>query len=515
MEIALAGLGLVLLTFGLLGLFAGTSWLLISAHFVGAAALLAYAAFRRPQRVLELLGGSSGKIGGNVGVQTLSVIAIAGMLGFLTARNPKTWDWTEAGLHTLTAATLDVLKTIPDDPGVEILGFYVKGGERVTLGGEEDAKHLLEKYSAQTGNLRVTFYDPNARPDLAARHEISGERGVLLVCGGSCDTTKAKVRVVDVSEGEITKAIRAVVSTKHKLYVLAGHGEAGLTDDKNDGFSLMRGALENENYEVAELVLANQPDVPDDAKAVLVLGPSHSLFDTELDAFDRYLKRGGGLMVLSDPLVVTNLESRVRGWGVELGNDIVVEEQRTLFGPQLGVQPIAHSYGAHAITKGFGRDRLTLFNLARSLKAAEGASETPVELVTTTDKSWGETDTKLFVEQRAVKKDPPADRVGPLALAMATQVKGDGKEGRLVVAGDSDFAKNRYVSEGFNADLFLNMVSWLVGQEQFATIERKLPRASTSTITPDQFAQFRFMSLFMLPELVVLAGVFVWWRRQN
>jgi ABC-type uncharacterized transport system involved in gliding motility auxiliary subunit len=322
------------------------------------------------------------------------------------------------------------------------------------------------------------------------------------------------VRVSQVSEGELTKAIRAVVSSKHKVYALAGHGEANLADEKATGFSLMKGALENENYEVAELVLANQPDVPDDAHAVLVIGPSHSLFDTELDALDRFLKKGGGVALLADPLVVSNLENRAKTWGVELGNDVVVEEQRTLFmGPQLGVQPIVSSYGTHPITQGFGRDRLTLFNLARSLKAADGS--TPTDLVLTGDKSWGETDTKRFVEQSAVSRDQGADRIGPLALAMATTVKGDAKEGRLVVVGDSDFARNRYVSEAFNADLFLNMVAWLVGQEDFATIERKLPRASTSTITIEQFASFRFLSLFLLPELVVLAGVLVWWRRRS
>ena len=513
MELALAGLAVVFLAFGLLALFADAGALWVSIHFALAVALLAWAALRRPQRVLELLRGSGTRIGGNVALQTLSLVVIAGLIAFLTARNPKNWDWTEAKLHTLSTATLDLLKTIPEDPGVEILGFYVRGGERTPLGGEEDAKNLLDKYRYQAHGLKVTFHDPNARPDLAQRYQINTEQGVLLVCGGPCESAKGTARVSEVSESELTKAIRAVVSSKHKVYALAGHGEAGIADEKAPGFSLMKKALENENYEVAELVLANQPDVPDDAQAVLVLGPNRSLFDSELDSLDRYLKKGGGLMVLSDPLLVTNLEGRVKSWGIELGNDVVVEEQRTLFmGPQLGVQPIVSSYGTHPITKGFGRDHLTLFNMARSLKAAEGAA--PVELAMTGDKSWAESDTKRFVDRGEVSRDD-VDRKGPLPLAMAATVKGDAKEGRLVVVGDSDFARNKYVSEAYNADLFLNMVSWLVGQEQFATIERKLPRASSSSISIEQFAQFRFLSLFLLPELVVLAGVLVWWRRRS
>jgi ABC-type uncharacterized transport system involved in gliding motility auxiliary subunit len=512
MEFALAGLAVVLLAFGLLALFAGAGPVWVGFHFVAALALLGYAALRRPQRVAELLRGSGGRIGSNVALQTASVLVIVGLIALLTARNPKNWDWTEAKLHTLTPATLDVLKAIPADPGVEILAFFVRGGERTPLGGEEDAKNLLDKYTHQTANLKVAYHDPNARPDLAQRYEINTENGVLLVCSGPCENAKGPVRVREISESEVTKAIRASISSRHKVYALAGHGEAGLADDKAKGFTLMKSALENENYEVSELVLANQPDVPDDAEAVLVVGPDRSLFDTELDALDRFLKKGGGVAVLSDPLLVSNLEARVKTWGIELDDDVVVEEQRTLLGPQLGVQPVVSSYGNHPVTKDFGRERLTLFNLARSLKAADGAG--PVELVLTGDRSWGETDTKRFVDRSEVSRDEGVDRIGPLPIAMATTVKGDSAEGRLVVVGDSDFARNRYVSEGYNADLFLNMVAWLVGQEQFATIERKLPRASSANITLEQFAQFRFLSLFLLPELVVLAGVLVWWRRR-
>jgi ABC-type uncharacterized transport system involved in gliding motility auxiliary subunit len=66
----------------------------------------------------------------------------------------------------------------------------------------------------------------------------------------------------------------------------------------------------------------------------------------------------------------------------------------------------------------------------------------------------------------------------------------------------------------YNADLFLNAVNWLVGQEEFATIDRKRPRASTAEITWEQFATFRYLSLFLLPELILLLGIVVWWRRR-
>ena len=84
-----------------------------------------------------------------------------------------------------------------------------------------------------------------------------------------------------------------------------------------------------------------------------------------------------------------------------------------------------------------------------------------------------------------------------------------------MVIGDSDFARNRYVSEFYNADLFLNAVNWLVGEESFITIDRKLPRASMTRLTAEEFQTFRYLSLFVAPELILLIGIAIWWRRRT
>ena len=90
-----------------------------------------------------------------------------------------------------------------------------------------------------------------------------------------------------------------------------------------------------------------------------------------------------------------------------------------------------------------------------------------------------------------------------------------GEAGRIVVIGDSDFVRNRYVSQLYNADLFLNAVNWVVGEEAFITIDRKLPRASIAVLTNQQFQTFRYLSMFVAPELILLAGIAVWWRRRT
>ncbi len=290
---------------------------------------------------------------------------------------------------------------------------------------------------------------------------------------------------------------------------------AGTEDTESAGASQAREALEGENLEVESLLLASLEEVPEDAGAVIVAGANRTLFDRELEALDRYVRGGGSLLLLVDPIVVTNLEPQAQAWGIGLGSDIIIDQQIQLFaGPQLGVEPVVVEYGEHPVTERFA-GRITTFHLARSVIPGEG--DGVVELALTQPASWAESNIDRFVQQNTVDLDPD-DRRGPIALAaartFATQEE-EGREGRLIVVGDSDFARNRYIASAANADLFLNMVSWLVGQEQFISIERKLPRASSVALTNEEFYNFRYLALFVVPEAILLGGIVIWWRRRG
>jgi ABC-type uncharacterized transport system involved in gliding motility auxiliary subunit len=274
--------------------------------------------------------------------------------------------------------------------------------------------------------------------------------------------------------------------------------------------------MEAENLVVEPLLLAAVDDVPADADAVVVVGPTHSILDRELDALDRYLRGGGSIALLVDPIVVTNLEPRVLDWGLELGADVIVDQTIDLFvGPRIGVQLAVSDFGEHPITEDL-ENATTLFQLARSVRAADGAEV--VELALTSAASWAETDLERFTRESQVGLDEQTDRRGPIALAVARSFSREGeegREGRLVVVGDADFARNRHIAKVYNADFFLNITNWLVGEEQFITIDRKTPRASMAQLTREQFATFRYVALFFLPEAILLLGVAAWWRRRS
>jgi ABC-type uncharacterized transport system involved in gliding motility auxiliary subunit len=88
-------------------------------------------------------------------------------------------------------------------------------------------------------------------------------------------------------------------------------------------------------------------------------------------------------------------------------------------------------------------------------------------------------------------------------------------DARVAVFGDVDFASNELVEASGNSDLFVNTVNWLMGDIEAISIRPKLSRASRFQLSNEQFLRIRTLSLFAIPQVLALAGVFVWWSRRS
>jgi ABC-type uncharacterized transport system involved in gliding motility auxiliary subunit len=341
------------------------------------------------------------------------------------------------------------------------------------------------------------------------------------------------VQVKELTEEKLTNAIVKLTRREQKtVYFLIGHNErpvGGEGADGSEGFAFAKSSLENENYRVETLLLAAKGEVPEDADAVIVAGPTRPLYETEHGALDRYLERGGALLVLVDPRAKTDLYGDLERFGVEVGDDVVVDRVQGLFGRP--VSPLAAQYADHPITKDL-RDA-TLFHVARSVRPkAEGKGEF-TSLVLTSEASWGERDLDRFFSAGKAELGSD-DLAGPVPIAVAgipalaadsgeaSPQPEPGEEGskeepeaRLVVIGDSDFASNQLISEFRNRDLFVNAVNWLIGDVEAISIRPGQARASRIELSAEQFLQIRYLSLFVLPEAIAVLGVIAWWSRRR
>ena len=86
---------------------------------------------------------------------------------------------------------------------------------------------------------------------------------------------------------------------------------------------------------------------------------------------------------------------------------------------------------------------------------------------------------------------------------------------RIVVFGDADFASNAYFDLSGNGDLFLNAVSWLAEEEDLIAIRPKSPDTRRVTMTFSQARSIFFFTVVILPAIVFITGLSVWWRRRG
>jgi ABC-type uncharacterized transport system involved in gliding motility auxiliary subunit len=529
-------LGLIVLVFGVIaGLITGTwSSFYVLAHVILGGMMLGLYLFTHIDTLRDTVSGRQAKYGTNAVVYTLLTIGVIVAVNYVAAQREWRVDVTESAIFSLAPQTTQLLDGL--DGEVVVTGFFREGEEGV-------ARDLLESYTAGSALFTFQIVDPDKRPELAEQYEIS-QYGTLHIAAAG-ETT----RITEVSEEQITSTlIRLTAAQRRTIYYLTGHGEPDLEDSTDvAGYGLARSALENDGYDVRPLLLAELPDVPADANVLMIVAPERPVLEQEIAAIDRYIDRGGKTMLFVDPQRGAEFLPLLERRGITLGDDIIVEQYVQLFaGSQLGVEPIISDYGAHPITSAF--TERTIFSMARSITLAEEASES-IDLAelarsSASPNSWAETDLTRLFESGEVEEDD-ADTAGPIVLAAAATLHrdalnwtastvasapGDGAaadltvdaaasaplelEGRLVVVGDSEWANNRYLGNFFNQDLFLNAVSWLAGEEELISIRPRRTRASSVMLTQQESTAVFYLTVLLLPELVLFGGMFVWFGRR-
>jgi ABC-type uncharacterized transport system involved in gliding motility auxiliary subunit len=192
-------------------------------------------------------------------------------------------------------------------------------------------------------------------------------------------------------------------------------------------------------------------------------------------------------------------------------------------GPEV---PIAAKYNTHPITDRF--NLLTAYALARSVASNQAGANNRFaqNLVETSPRSWAESDIQqLMTSGQVGLETDKGDIAGPVSIAAAVSApvdapadnaapEGPKPESRVVVFGDSDFASNRWLGTSGNRDLFLNAVNWLAQQENLISIRAKDPEDRRITMSADTDRRIFWLTVLIIPGLILLAGVQAWWRRR-
>lgn len=496
---AIGYLGAALLISGAFRYYAFETWQKWEKIMVGAGgALLLLSLIVNFAEIKAVWSRRSTKLGANTVTMTLAVIAILGLLNFLGYRHSKRFDLSEEKLYSLSDQTKQILSNLKQD--VKIMHFDKQD--------DPVLRERVQEYKALSRRISYEFVDPQEKPDVAQQHKITSFNQTIVVAGDRIERTEG------IEEQDITNAILKATRNQTKIvYFVEGHQEKSLTDSSGEGYRAIENALKNENYEVKSVNLVTTNQVPSDASVLVVAGPKQGLFPQEASMIAKYLDEGGKVMLLVDPDTKPQLDEIFKKWGVEVGDNTIIDVSGVgrLFGTGPAV-PMVSQYGSHQITRNF-QGTMTFFPLARSVKrAADAPSDVMItELLNTSAQSWAETDLTLGGQ---VEFTEGKDTKGPISLGIVADKKVGQKQARLVVIGDSDFATDRYVGMQRNGDLFLNSINWLAGDEDLISVRPKEAKDRRVTLTQTQQNLLAFFNYIFLPLLVLGAGVSVWWRRR-
>ncbi len=459
------------------------------------------------------------------------------------------WDLTRAKQHTLTGNTIKLIKGLAQ--GVRLTAFYVGMPPKYL----EDLFKEYERLSE--GEIKTEIIDPIIRIGYAAKfgNVISGkEKKVIVQSGGErkdIDFTKTPL-----SEEQLTNAILRVTREERKIYFLTGHREYGIHDEGDNGLSTLSKLLSANNISSKELMLGIEKEIPEDCDVLIIAGPHDSLTEKEKTTIEEYLKMGGDALFLIENIIVTtpdnplteeekdknpSLNSILNKWGINIGNDIVVDLSSHA-GGDVG-SPATRNYMPHkAITENLD---YTFYVRPRSISGLENRRKSiktsPIVFTASKEKSWAETDRTLKIHfdetldtpgpvpiafvifdpksQTSQERSSPDsnDSVSPPASGMHLN-QNVGKEKisntRIIVFTDADFLTNVFINQYSNAKMGLNVINWLSELDYQVFIDQKEIKVERFDLTSKQ-KRIIIMILFLMPVLVAITGIMTWLRQNN
>jgi ABC-type uncharacterized transport system involved in gliding motility auxiliary subunit len=447
--------------------------------------------------ILAFFTKRSSKLGTNTAVLGLAVLAILGLINFLGYRHHKRFDLTSEKLYTLSDQTRKTVAGLRKD--VTVMRFAKNP--------DADLGDRMMEYKSLSPRIHYEVVDPDAKPEVAKQYGVARAGQVIVTSGSRTE------RLENTDEVDITSAILKVSSdTQKTVYFVEGHGEKSIAASDAHGYSSVFAELSRENYQTKSVNLVSSNEVPPDCTVLVEAGPAQSLFPQEVEMIGKYLDNSGKALILVDPQVDPKLDSIFQAWNIAVPENIVIDASGVgrMFGTGPAV-PLVVDYGTSPITRNFERT-MTFFPLARTASIADKSKSDvqSTELLKTSPASFA----VKSIAGHEVKFDPAKDTRGPLSLGVAAERKTNGKDARLVVIGDSDFASNQWVGLQRNGDLFFNTINWLAEEENLISIRPKSPENRRVNLTEAQQKGLEWFSLLLLPGVVILSGVYIWWTRR-
>jgi len=259
----------------------------------------------RPMRRAERPEARRVKAAAVAGGSLAMVVVYGSLLVYASGGIQKKWDYSYFKTSRPGESTLKIAKSLTEP--IRVVAFFPDVNE---VRGEVES--YLKELGAAAPKLKVEVRDRLLAPKLAKELRATQD-GVIILAKGTVTYTlnigadlegaRAKLKTLDRDfQEQLLKAVRS-----HKtVYFTVGHGEindGSKGEDQGRTANIAKLLLQKQNVTVKDLGLGQGlgSDVPADADAVVVLGPSDSFSAQEIASLQRFADRGGHMLLALDP----------------------------------------------------------------------------------------------------------------------------------------------------------------------------------------------------------------------
>jgi ABC-2 type transport system permease protein len=306
-----------------------------------------------------------------------------------------------------------------------------------------------------------------------------------------------------------------------------------------------RYSLINQGFDVETISLKDQ-DIPKDIAALVIADPKVAFDSATLLKIQQYIASGGNLLLAGEPGKQALLNPLLQPLGVQMMEGMLVQQSKD-FSPDL-IQPFPTS-AATDLTKNLqkdGEDSLCVtMKGAAALTYSTGGPFTVIPLLVTDGKScWnkkikpgedeiessednagstmmaGEADKQQKQAFLPIAYSPAeGDQNGPLPTVLGLTRTINGKQQRIIVAGDADFLSNaelsRYNPQTCNFDFSTALFSWFSYGEYPIDTSRPKSKDNSLNLTSVGMITLQIFLLGIFPGILLIAGTILLIRRKR
>ena len=345
------------------------------------------------------------------------------------------------------------------------------------------------------------------------------------------------------SEKETDAALKRLMQARlPKIAFVQGELERSIEKEGDKHYKTMtnaitfRKSLINQGFDVETVTLKDQ-EIPTGIAALVIADPRQSFDSTVMAKVQRYIAGGGNLLIAGEPGKQEILNPLLRPLGVQLMDGMLVERSKD-FPPGM-IQPYLTA-AATELSKDLKEDVEDSIVVSMNGTAAlsyitDGPFSVAPLVMTPGEKSWNK---KIRLDQdqmdaaedaNSSSKDKGAvqmavapeqgDQAGPLPAIVGLTRNINGKEQRIVVAGDADFLSNselgRYNIRTCNFDLSTAIFSWFSHGEFPIETTRPPSKDKRLNLTDGGLTFLKVLLLGILPGILLLMGTVLLIRRKR